>query len=49
MKCGKPYGPPKELQGPPEGRGPPVEKHCSTPCNSKISVNPLVQKLLIEH
>jgi hypothetical protein len=25
----KPGGPPNELRGPLEGRGPPVEKHCS--------------------
>jgi hypothetical protein len=25
----KACGTPKELKGPPEGRGPPVEKHCS--------------------
>ncbi len=28
-KIKKPCGPPKELRDPLEGRGPPVEKHCS--------------------
>jgi len=34
----KACGTPKELKGPTEGRGPPVEKHCYKGCYKKLQI-----------